>query len=121
MLAKKCIKLFSQVKNTDPVSQFFSSEFIPTLRLLLGVLRTDWRIEWINLPKKQQQGYMNWNWGKQTSVVTSMQNTDLTHMQVVFESCIFQIKDEMPTEFVLRAGVEIEDIFCRAFNPINFH
>lgn len=50
-----------------------------------------------------------------------MQNTDLTHMQVVFESCIFQIKDEMPTEFVRRAGVEIEDIFCRAFNPINFH
>lgn len=44
-----------------------------------------------------------------------------THMYVVFESCILEIEDEMSTELVFRAGVKIEDIFCGAFNPIDFH
>lgn len=42
-------------------------------------------------------------------------------MYIVFESCMLEAEDEMSAEFLLSAGVQIEDIFCRAFNPINFH
>lgn len=42
-------------------------------------------------------------------------------MNVVFESCLLKTEDEMSAEFLLSAGVQIEDIFRRAFNPINFH
>ena len=48
-------------------------------------------------------------------------NEEHTHVYVVFESRILEIEDEMSTEFLLRAGVKIEDVICAAFNPINFH
>lgn len=42
-------------------------------------------------------------------------------MCVVFENRILDIKDQMSTEFLFRAGVQIKDILCRASNPINLH
>lgn len=42
-------------------------------------------------------------------------------MYVVLESFILEIEDEMSTELLFCAGVKIEDIFCGAFDPINFH
>lgn len=48
-------------------------------------------------------------------------NSERTNVYVVFESSILKDEDKMPTEFVLCAGVEIEDILHRAFNPINAH
>lgn len=47
--------------------------------------------------------------------------TEHTNMHVVFESRVLKTEDEMSTEFVFCAGVEIEDIFLRAFDPINLH
>lgn len=55
-------------------------------------------------------------WNKMPTI-----NTEHTHMYVVFESRIVEIEDEMSTEFLLCAGVKIEDVVCAAFNPINFH
>lgn len=42
-------------------------------------------------------------------------------MYVVFERCIVEIEDQVSTELLLRAGVQVEDVVCRALNPINFH
>lgn len=42
-------------------------------------------------------------------------------MKVVFECSVLQDEDKMATELFLRAGVEVEDIFHRTFNPIDFH
>lgn len=44
-----------------------------------------------------------------------------TSVYIVFESCVLEIEDEMSTELLLCAGVEIEDIFYGAFNPVDFH
>lgn len=44
-----------------------------------------------------------------------------THMYVVFENCIFEIEDEMPTELLICAGVKVQDIARGTYDPINFH
>lgn len=51
----------------------------------------------------------------------TLHGTAHTHMYVVFESCILEIEDEMSTEFLVRAGVEVENIVGGAFNSINLH
>lgn len=42
-------------------------------------------------------------------------------MYVVFESRILEIEDEMSAELLFRARVEVEDIFCRALEPVDPH
>lgn len=48
-------------------------------------------------------------------------DTERTHMYVVFEGGILEVEDEMPTELVVGAGVQVENIVCGAFNSINLH
>lgn len=59
--------------------------------------------------------------GNKSFFASKQQHTEHTNMYVVFESRIWEIEDEMSTELLFCTGVKIEDIFCRAFNPINFH
>lgn len=40
-------------------------------------------------------------------------------MYVVFENCIFEIEDEMPTELLLCAGVKVQDIAFGTYDTIN--
>lgn len=42
-------------------------------------------------------------------------------MHVVFENCIFEIEDEMPTELLLCTGVKVQDVAGGTFDSINFH
>ena len=51
----------SKVWKTNRVSLFSATEFISSFRLLplLGVIRTGWRIAWINLPKLKKGENMN--------------------------------------------------------------
>lgn len=42
-------------------------------------------------------------------------------MYVVFESSILEVEDEMATELVIGAGVQVENIVAGAFNSINLH
>lgn len=42
-------------------------------------------------------------------------------MKVVFERSVLQDEDKMATELLLRARVEVQDIFHRTFNPVDFH
>lgn len=42
-------------------------------------------------------------------------------MYVVFESGIPEVEDEMATELVISAGVQVENIICGAFHSVNLH
>lgn len=42
-------------------------------------------------------------------------------MYVVFESGILEDEDEMTTELLVGAGVQVENIVCGAFNSVNLH
>lgn len=48
-------------------------------------------------------------------------DTERTHVDVVFEGGILEVEDEMATELVVGAGVQVENVVCGALNSINLH
>lgn len=50
-----------------------------------------------------------------------MRQTKHTDVYVVFEHRSSEVENQMTTELLVRAGVEVQHVFRRAFNPINFH
>lgn len=82
----------------------------------LSVLRIGWRIAWINLPRQQRE-YDYRTCHKKLPLL----NMERTRMYVVFENCIFEIEDEMPTELLLCTGVKVQDVAGGTCDSINFH